>query len=62
MIIEILLLLKATDFDEALTSAAENGHIEIVKLCKDYGATDFDEAMTSAAENGHIEIVKLCKE
>ena len=51
-----------TAFNEAMRLAAENGHIEIVKLCKECGATDFDEAMRLAAENGHIEIVKLCRE
>ena len=25
--------------------SASRGHIEIVKLCREYGATDFDEAM-----------------
>ena len=42
--------------------AAINGHLEIVKLCKEWGATDYDGAMWWAAINGHLEIVKLCKE
>ena len=42
--------------------AALGGHIEIVKLCKEYGGTDYDMSMYCAAKNGHIEIVKLCKE
>ena len=44
------------------TVAARDGHIEKVKLCKDWGATDFSNAMDEAALGGHIEIVKLCKE
>ena len=50
------------DYDGAMLSAAINGHLEIVKLCKEWGATDYDGAMWSAAINGHLEIVKLCKE
>ena len=38
------------------------GHVEIVKLCKEWGATDFNWAMSNAAREGHVEIVKLCKE
>ena len=41
---------------------SENGHIEILKLCKEWGATDFNEAMENAGDNGHVEIVKLCRE
>ena len=52
----------ATDFDEAIWRAACKGHIEIVKLCKEWGAIDFDSAMRFAAWDGDIEIVKLCKE
>ena len=29
------------------------GHIDIVKLCKEWGATKFDWAMENAAEGGH---------
>jgi len=32
--------------------AAENGHIEIVKLCKDWGAKNFDDVMGYAAWGG----------
>ena len=45
-----------------LWGAAGSGHIEVVKLCKEWGATDFDRAMVRAVESGHIEIFKLCKE
>ena len=37
-------------------------HVEIVKLCKDWGATDFSGVMAIAASKGHIEIVKLGKD
>ena len=59
--VELVFLLGAKDFDEAVRSAARRGHIEIVKLCKAWGAKDFDEAMWREALRGHIEIVKLCK-
>ena len=53
----------ATDFDEAMVSAATEGDIEIVKLCREYGAADFDESYgLSSWSRGDIEIVKLCKE
>ena len=42
--------------------AVINGHLGIVKLCKEWGATDYDGAMWWATINGHLEIVKLCKE
>ena len=45
-----------------MITAALNGHIEIVKNCKERGATNYNATMYSAAENGHVEIVKLCKE
>ena len=50
------------DYDGAMLLAAINGHLEIVKLCKEWGATDYDGAMWWATINGHLEIVKLCKE
>ena len=45
-----------------MSNAAWKGHVEIVKLCKEWGATDFNSAMEEAAWEGHVEIVKLCKE
>ena len=47
------------NFDDAMCEAAFKGHVEIVKLCKEYGATDLDSSMWRAAKSGHIEIVKL---
>jgi hypothetical protein len=35
----------ATDIDDAMRRAARNGHIEIVKQCKDWGAKRFQWAM-----------------
>ena len=49
-------------YDGAMLLAAINGHLERVKLCKEWGATDYDGAMCWAAINGHLAIVKLCKE
>ena len=45
-----------------MCGAAKGGHVEIVKLCKEWGATDFNRVMKEAAWGGHVEIVKLCKE
>ena len=49
-------------YNSVIRCAAEKGHIEIVKLCKEWEAADFDEAIQPAACKGRIEIVKLCKE
>ena len=53
-----------TDFDAgAMAAAVEGGHVEIVKLCKEWGATNFNEAFESAkAEGDRVEIKKLCRE
>ena len=48
--------------NEVMQYAAYGGHIETVKLCKEWGTTAFAGAMASAAEFGHVEIVELCKE
>ena len=46
-----------------MAAAVEGGHVEIVKLCKEWGATNFNDAFESAEERGdHVEIVKLCRE
>jgi hypothetical protein len=45
----------------AMEKAARNGHIEIVKQCKEWGARSFNVSMERAAAGGHIEIVILCK-
>ena len=56
-------LMNASDnVNEVMWYAAGGGHIEIVKLCKEWGKTAFNGAMASAAEDGHFEIVELCKE
>ena len=52
----------ATAFNGAMASAAEDGHVEIVELCKEWGATNFNQTMVYAALFGHVEIVKLSKE
>ena len=49
------------EFDVAMLCAAFEGHIEIVKLCKNWGAVNFDGAMQFAAFEGHIGIIKLCR-
>ena len=48
--------------NSAMRRAAREGHIDLVKLCKERGATDFDGAMWRAAYRGHIDIAKLCEE
>ena len=46
-----------------MAAAAEGGHVEIMKLCKEWGATNFNDAFLSAEGRGdHVEIVKLCRE
>jgi hypothetical protein len=42
--------------------AAENGHTNVVRLCKENGATCFYYVYYNAALCGHIEIIELCKE
>ena len=44
--------MSATDFDRAMRDAARGGHIEIVRLLKDWGATEFNWAMAKAADQG----------
>ena len=45
-------------YNEAMSNAAMEGHLEVVKLCKEYGASDYDSAMSNAAWSGHVEVVK----
>ena len=45
---------KLTDFNTTMGWAARDGHIEIVKLCREWGATDFNTAMMCAARGGQI--------
>ncbi len=45
----------------AMAAAAANGHIEIVRLCHEWGA-DGNTAMAMAAKGGHEAIVRLCHE
>ena len=52
---------SATKYNEAIAAAAEGGHIDIIRLCKQWGATDFNHAMVTAAEGGHIDIVRQLK-
>ena len=52
----------AIGFDTTMWYAARSGHIEIVKMCREWGATNFDSAMVSAAESRHIHVIRLCKE
>jgi ankyrin repeat protein len=48
----------------ALRWAANNGHLEIVKLFLPVSdpKADYSEALRRATENGHLEIVKLFNE
>jgi ankyrin repeat protein len=48
-------------FNSALRLAAQNGHIDVVKLMKTYGATDFKGAMIGSIRNGHIDITEYLK-
>ena len=38
-------------YDWGMKEAAKGGHVEIVKLCKEWGATDFNRVMEEAAWN-----------
>jgi len=67
--IEILRLYKdrynitgATRFDLEMANAAVGGHLECMKLCKEWGATDFNWSMNITASGGHLECMKLCKD
>ena len=42
--------------------AAKEGHIEIVKQCKEWACRKYNEAMYYAVLGGHMEIVKLLKQ
>jgi ankyrin repeat protein len=46
------------DITQVMYCAAEEGHLEVVKLLLDKGA-DIGYAITLAARNGHLEAVKL---
>ena len=50
------------EIESVMESAAKEGNIEIVRLCKEWGATDFDLAMRAAARKGNIEIVNLFRQ
>ena len=53
----------ASDFENALFKSIRFGHVEVLKLYKEWGILKyFDDAMVEASEYGHIEMVKLCKE
>nr|XP_012563333.2 secreted RxLR effector protein 124-like [Hydra vulgaris] len=43
----------------AIDSAAENGHLEVIKYLHELGTND---AINNAAENGHLEVVKYLHE
>lgn len=49
----------ATRINWAFDEAAYGGHMEILKILKEWGAIDmYNRAIGGAARNGHIEIVK----
>ena len=52
----------AINFNWAMIEAAHGGHVEIVKLCREWGAMMFNWAMSSGAKGGHVKIMELCKE
>ena len=52
----------ATDFNKALSYAAQKGHIDCMKLLKAWGATGFNKALEYAAYGGQIACMKLAKE
>jgi hypothetical protein len=51
----------AYGIEVAMEKAARNGHIEMIKRCKEWGAKGFTCAMKEAAIMGHIDIVLLFK-
>ena len=53
--------LGATNFDNAMASAAKGGYTDIVKYVTDLGATDFNRAMVGAAEGGQTNVVEYLK-
>jgi len=48
---------RTIDFNEVMRNAAAEGHIELVKLCKEFGATHFNLAMVRAAGEGTSKMV-----
>lgn len=50
------------DYEDVMSIAAEYGHCEILRLCKEYGAVRFDNAVTKAAQHNHIDILKIIRE
>ena len=46
----------ARNFDEVMCVAAESGHTEMIKLCREWGANDFNEAMRSALKAGTLRL------
>ena len=48
--------------DELLGKSAGGGHLEAMRICRDWGATDFNGAMVCAATRDQIAALRLCKE
>ena len=61
-IVRLMLDQGATNYNEAMNSAAYCGQIHIVRLMLEKGANDFNDVMETAALNGHISIVELMLE
>ena len=51
---------SSMSYNGALINAASNGHIDCMKLAKEWGATDYDCAL--AYSRGHIDCTKLVEE
>ncbi len=50
------------DPNTMISIAAQGGHEDIVRQCKEWGACDYDGAICWAAEGGHLVLVHLFKE
>lgn len=56
------LVIRATNYNQAMVSACKNGHIYIIKLMIEKGATNYNDALLNTSINGHTRIVKLMME
>ena len=57
-----LMIDEPTNYNKIMSSAAEGGHMDIVKLMLEKGANNYNLTMQEAAYGGHMDIVNLMLE
>jgi hypothetical protein len=60
--VKLLIELDPDYVDRGMAWATLDGHINVVRLCKENGGKDFKPVYHYASMRGHIELIKLCKE